>query len=76
MSDALGPPAPQLHQRFVDRNADQPGIKLGLPLELIQISVSLEERILHHIFRVFTVLCDVLRYAEDIPIVASDQFLE
>src|SRR6266446_3059139 len=73
---ALRPTSPQLHQRFVDRNAHQPGIKLALALELIQIAVGLKEGILHHIFRVFAVLGDVLRNAKHIPVVAPDKFLK
>ncbi len=69
---AFGPTTAQFHQRFVDRDPDQPGIELGLTLELIQIGVSLEERILHHIFRVFAVLRDVLRDAKYIPVIAPD----
>jgi hypothetical protein len=63
-------------RNFVDRDAHQPGIELRLSLELFQVGVGLEERILHHIFRVLAVLRDVLRNAKYVPVVTPDQFLE
>src|SRR5262249_2127761 len=44
--------------------------------ELFQVAVRLQERILHHILRVLAVLRDVLRDAEDVPVVPPDQILE
>ena len=66
----------ELHQRFVHRDSDQPGIKLGLHLELRQILVRLQECVLHYVFRVFAVLRNVLRNPENVPVVTPNEFLE
>src|SRR5205085_2040947 len=54
----------------------KPGIKLTLALELFQVPIRLQERILHHIFRIFAVLSYVLRNTENVPVVAFDQLFK
>src|SRR5438309_249260 len=64
--------APQLHQRFVDCNSHQPGVKFRLPLKLLQVLVCLNEGVLNHVFCIFAVLRYVLRDAENVPVIATD----
>ena len=66
----------QLHQRLVDRDPHNPGVELGIALELIQVLVGFHKGLLQHIFRIFAVLRDVLRQAEDLAFVAAHQFAE
>src|SRR6202035_4593654 len=66
----------QPHQAFVDGDADQPGGELGVALELIELLIRLQESVLGNILRVFTVLRDMLRNPEDLPVVLSNQLLE
>jgi hypothetical protein len=61
--------------RFVHRDAHQPGIKLRVALELVELLVRLQERVLHHILGVFAVLNDVLRNAKNLAIVLLHQLL-
>jgi hypothetical protein len=42
----------------------------------MKITVSFQERVLHHIFRVFAVLRDVLRNPKYVPVVPPNQFFE
>src|SRR5262249_5587083 len=44
--------------------------------ELMQVAVGLQERILHHVFRVFAVLRDVLRDPEYVTVVPSNELFE
>ena len=60
-------------RRFVDCDSNQPCVELRVSLELVDLFVRLEERILHDIFSVFTVLRDMLRNPEDLPVVLADQ---
>ena len=66
----------QAHKTLVDGDADQPGGKLGVSLELVQLLVRLEERILRDVFRVLTVLGNVLRYPENLPLILPNQLLK
>src|SRR6185312_2909114 len=66
----------QAHEALIDGDADKPGRELRVPLELIQLLVSLEESVLCNVFGIFTVLSNVLRYAEDLALVLPDQLLE
>src|ERR1700736_2166654 len=50
-------------------SAHQPGIKLGLFLELRQVPVRLEERFLNHIFGVLAILRNVLCNAENVAVI-------
>ncbi len=54
----------------------EPGRELGVSLELVQLLVSLEECILRDVFGVFTVLSNMLRYAEDLALVLPDELLK
>src|SRR5436853_7777998 len=73
---AFGATTAQLHERLVDRDSHQPSVELRLTLELSQVLIGLQERILHHVFRVFPVLPNVLRDAEYVPAVALNQFFK
>jgi hypothetical protein len=42
----------------------------------MKITVSFQERVLHHIFRVFAILRNVLRDPKYVPIVPPNQFLK
>ena len=66
----------QAHKTLVDCDADQPGGELGVALELVQLFVRLEERILRDVFRVLAVLGNVLRYPENLPFVLPNQLLK
>ena len=66
----------QPHKTFVDCDAHQPGGKLGVALELVQLLVRLEEGILRDVFRVLAVLGNVLRYPENLPLVLANQLLK
>jgi hypothetical protein len=66
----------EAHEALVDCDADEPGRELGVSLELLQLLVSLEECILRDVFGVFTVLSNMLRYAEDLALVLPDELLE
>ena len=72
----VGLPPAQLHQRLVDRDADDPGVELGIALELVQVLVGLHEGLLQHVLGIFAVLRDVLRQTEDLAFVAAHQFAE
>ena len=66
----------ETHEALVDRDADEPGRELGVSLELVQLLVSLEECVLRDVFGVFTVLGNVLCYAEDLALVLPDELLK
>jgi hypothetical protein len=62
--------------RSRNRNAHQPGIKLGLPLKLSQVLIRLQERVLHNVFGILAILRDVLRNAENVAVVPLHQLLK
>ncbi len=72
----IWPPLPQPHQRFIHRDAHQPGIKSRAALEIPQMPERFQKSILHRVFRVGVILRDVLRHAENFALVAIHQFFE
>ena len=66
----------QLHQRFVHRDANQPGVKARVSLEAVEILEGFQERVLHRVFGVFAVLRDVHAEAENLSLVAVHQFFK
>ena len=53
----------QLHERFVDGDAEQPGGKLGLSLKASDVVIGLHQHVLHVVLRVFAVLQHAQRNA-------------
>ncbi len=66
-------PLSQLHQRFIYCYSYNPGVKLGIPLKIVQVSISLQKSFLEYIFRVIVVLGDLLRHSEYPAIVVLDE---
>jgi len=67
---------PQLHQRLVNGNADDPRIELRVAVKPIQIRVSLQKRVLQHVLGVFVVLRDVAGEPVDLPLILLNQSFE
>jgi len=65
--------AAQRVARLVDGDAREPRFKLGAALELRQVRVRLNERILGHGVRFHLIADDRERHAEDLPLKALDQ---
>ena len=47
--------------------------KISNSFKLVELLVSLEERVLHYIFRVFAILRNVLRDPKDLPVIFTYQ---
>jgi hypothetical protein len=55
----------QLHQGGVNRDAGQPGCKLGSSIKILEMDVSIQKTILHCIFRVLAISHNPMNDTED-----------
>src|SRR5258707_12943064 len=55
----------KLHQGGINRNAGQPGCKLGSSIKILEMDESIQKALLRCVFRVFTVSCDPASHAGD-----------
>src|ERR1700677_1506421 len=66
----------QLHKRLVHSDANQPGGEFGISSDIAQVLVSLQERLLNRVLRVFPVTCNALSDSEKCAIVSLHELLE
>jgi hypothetical protein len=55
----------KLHQGGIDRNAGQPGCKLGSSIKSLEMDESIQKALLRCVFRVFTISNDPARHTGD-----------
>src|SRR5258708_28958580 len=55
----------KLHQAGINRNAGQPGCKLGSSIKILEMDESIQKALLHCVFRVFALSHDPINDAED-----------
>src|SRR5258705_11395117 len=55
----------KLHQGGINRNAGQPGCKLGSSIKILEMDESVQKALLRCVFRVFTVSCDPASHTGD-----------
>src|SRR5260221_5633536 len=55
----------KLHQGGINRNAGQPGRKLGSSIKILEMDESIQKTILHCVFRVFAVSHHPMNDTED-----------
>src|SRR5882757_4067981 len=55
----------KLHQSRINRNAGQPGCKLGSSIKILEMDESVQKALLRCVFRVFTVSCDPASHTGD-----------
>jgi len=55
----------KLHQGGINRNAGQPGCKLGSSIKIFEMDESVQKALLRCVFRVFTVSCDPASHTGD-----------
>src|SRR4029077_9390094 len=70
------PPFPQYHEGFIHGDACQPGGKLRLFLEGVEMKEGLVKALLRDIFSILAVFRYALRHGKNSLLVARNQFLE
>jgi hypothetical protein len=55
----------KLHQGGINRNAGQPGCKLGSSIKILEMDESIQKALLRCVFRVFAISHDPINDAED-----------
>ena len=70
----VGFAAAQLHERLIDGDTHDPGVELGIALELVEVLIGLHEGLLEHVFGILAILRDVLGQPEDLALIAPHQF--
>src|SRR6201984_624722 len=56
----------KLHQGGINRNAGQPGRKLGSSIKILKMDESVQKALLRCVFRVFAVSCDLASHTGDL----------
>jgi len=60
------------HQRLVGSDADEPCVKAGFAMKVFEMRIGLQKSILHRVFGVFAISCDIAGETEDLVFVAGD----
>jgi len=74
--DLVRPAFAEPHQSFIGSDSHEPCIESRVSVEILEVCVGFQEGILHGVFGVFVISCDVPLEAENLVFIAIDKFLE